>query len=291
MKNDSIITTILKMKNYLIILSVIVILTILIVVLVTTLSKNNYESFLLMTTDYIVLTKIPRDYLIFTQGLLLDQLGYVIESGGLYGESKLIKYKLESPGTVVAQYSLNSNIFAEGATIINETIYQLTWREKKIYLYQNYLTNFSLINVYDMPSEINEGWGITNNNNTLYFSDGSSSIYSVDPYKMKVKTKITVLDKIGNKYERINELEYVKGLIYANIWYSNIIIVINCENGLVERKIDFSDLFEYEQNYSKENLTSLGHVLNGIAYDTKTDNFIITGKKWKHIYVVKLIEK
>ena len=251
-------------------------------------SDESYKK-LLKSQDFKLIRKINREKTLFTQGLVFDDLGFVIESGGLYGESQLIRYNLDKPDDFIATYNLSESMFAEGVTVIKNSVYQLTWMEKTIFKYLNNNTRFDEKVTYELPNEMKEGWGITTKDNkTLIMSDGTQYLYYVNADTMSVISKITVKDQQGLEYIELNELEFVNGTIYANVWYKNIILLINPDDGLIKKILDFTDLVNYEQTFFDLNLEEEGYVLNGIAYDKNTQNFVITGKKWKHLYVVQL---
>ncbi len=255
-------------------------------------STNN----LLETDIYTVEKKIERQNPLFTQGLFTDEEGYVIESGGGYGgQSKLIKYKLDSPNDRLVTISFSDIDFLEGSTMVNRTIFVLTWTQRKIYIYTDLSnqTSHKFVSAKQettfLPKEISEGWGLTYDGKYLIISDGSNKIFFVDfsdLNEFKVVKSITVQDKLGKEYKNLNELEYVDNIIFANVWHQNIILMIDPQTGDVLKVLDFKDLVDYEKNLDSNNF-NFESVLNGIAYDTKSKKFIITGKLWKHLYIVK----
>jgi len=164
-----------------------------------------------------------------------------------------------------------SNVFAEGITILNNTIFVLTWQNKKGYVYD---LNFKKLNEWTYQTE---GWGITHNDRQLIMSDGSEKLYFINPRSFKnVKTLTVTAD--GNPVKRLNELEYINGYIYANIWYSRDIAVIDPKTGFVVRFLDCND-FPVENHPEA--------VLNGIAYNNATGDFFLTGKLWSKIFKVR----
>ena len=251
----------------------------------------------LIETDFYIVDKIvTRDNPLFTQGLFVDSKGYIIESGGGYGMSKLIKYNLESPNKTLASVSFNNQDFLEGSTQVNKTIFVLTWTQRIIYHFTDesdeieHKIKEALPKTINLPSEINAGWGLTYNGEHLIISDGSNKIFFVDfndLNKFKVVRSIQIQDKLGKKYDNLNELEYVDNKIFANVWHQNIILIICPLTGDVLNTLDFQDLVNYEEKLDNQ-ITNSERVLNGIAYDFEKKYFIITGKEWKHLYIVKL---
>jgi len=202
--------------------------------------------------------------------------GYLYESTGLYGESTLRKVDFES-GEVLQIVSLNSGDFGEGLTDWEDTLVQITWRENRGYVYG--LVDFSL---QDQFSYDTEGWGLTHDDERLIMSDGSSTLYFLDPESFQVKDSITVTYQ-DEKVIRLNELEYIQGEVYANIWQTDSIIRINPETGQVTGWIDLEGILP---NVAE---TQDAGVLNGMAYDPETGRLFITGKQWPSLYEIKLI--
>ena len=169
-------------------------------------------------------------------------------------------------------------IFGEGITIFNNKIYQLTWESHKAYQYD--------INKIETPEKTfdwpYEGWGLTHDTSSLIISDGTANIYFVDPTTFKVKSTVAIKDDQG-PVNYLNELEYVNGFIYANVYQTNIIVKINAESGHVVGRLYMNGLLQ--QNDIVANRTD---VLNGIAYDSTTKNFLITGKRWPKMFEVRV---
>lgn len=227
------------------------------------------------STTFHILNIYPHDTEAFTQGLVyLD--GELFEGTGLYGESTLRRVFPET-GEVIQTRYLPPDVFGEGITILNERIYQLTWRELTCYVYD---LDFKLLETFNYPTE---GWGITNNGNYLIMSDGSSNLRVIDPDTFQTTQTITVRYE-GSQVENLNELEYVDGSIYANIWMKDQIAKIDAITGNVVEMIDFSSL--------KDEINTEGiDVLNGIAYNPETGTFYLTGKLWPKVFEVNLISK
>jgi glutamine cyclotransferase len=226
--------------------------------------------------SYTVSNVYPHDTASFTQGLEWHN-GFLYEGTGMKGESKLLRVNLKD-GKAVQQMTLPAEFFGEGITIFNNKIYQLTWQEHKIFVYD--------VKTFKKEKEFSwdyEGWGITNDGKHLIISTGSNSLYFVDPASMKILKTVGVFSNYGPLGE-INELEYVNGKVYANIWNSEYIAVINPESGAVEARIDFTGIL---QKFNKDTYPERD-VLNGIAYDSTTRTFYITGKRWPALFEIKL---
>ncbi len=221
---------------------------------------------------YEIANQYPHDVDNFTEGFEIHG-DVVYESVGLEGKSKLMKYTLGSR-TPLLEVAQPSNIFSEGITVFGDKIYQLTYRSKKGLIYD---MNMKLIKEFDYPAEIAEGWGMTNDGKNLIVSDGTKTVYFLDPENPSkvVRTIAIASDKEG--YDQINELEYHNGSLYSNVWQKPIILQINPANGEVTGIIDLS-------NIAKQNTSGNDDVLNGIAF--KGDNMLITGKNWSKIYEI-----
>lgn len=224
---------------------------------------------------YSVLKVYPHDTTSFTEGLLWAN-DHLYESTGMKGESGIIKAKLET-GKSLLRNKLSNDLFGEGLCILNNKIYQLTWQDHKVFVYD--------MNFKKLPQEFEwpfEGWGMTTNGKQLIISTGSSNIYFVNPETFKIERTLGVSNNNGY-VDSINELEFVNGYIYANVWQSDYILKINAQSGLVEARADLSQVLE------KNNLprTSKTDVLNGIAYNSATQSFYITGKYWPAVFEIK----
>jgi len=220
-----------------------------------------------------VLEEIPRKHIGFTQGFfILD--GKLYESTGLYGKSKIRRINLKTQELEISK-DLPKHIFAEGLTPIGDNqMIQLTWQAKKGIIYDREKLNITKVFSYET-----EGWGITSHGDQIVMSDGSSQLRFLDPETLQVTKTITVT-KAGKEIEHLNELEWVDGYIYANIWMRDEIIKIDPETGKVIASIDCSALLP-ERPLNKD------AVLNGIAYDQEEKAFYITGKLWPVIYKVE----
>ena len=225
--------------------------------------------------NYEIVKEYPHDPKSFVQGFLLEG-NTVYESDGQNGSSRILKYTLGTT-TPIVETPQSDEIFSEGAAIVGDKIYQLTWQNKKGFIYNK--SDLSLISEFAYPNVIGEGWGLTYDNKNLILSDGTKNIYFLD---VKDPSKIVrYISVAGNTeaYDKLNELEYHKGFIYANVWQQPVILKINPANGEVVGKFDFTEI-------AKKHTTNSDDVLNGIAF--KGDNMLITGKNWDKIYEVSI---
>jgi glutamine cyclotransferase len=209
----------------------------------------------------------------FTQGLFFEN-GTFYESTGIYNNSTLRQVELET-GKVLRIYSLPSEFFGEGLTVFGNRIVQLTWKSNQGFIYDK--ETFNLLQVFDYPTE---GWGITYNGSQLIMSDGIASLYFLDPKTFIITGQVEVYDT--DPVTKLNELEYIQGKVYANIWKEDKIAIINPQTGQVTGWIDLTGLIDLE-DYDSDN------VLNGIAYDKEEDRLFVTGKRWPHLFEIDLI--
>lgn len=225
--------------------------------------------------SYEIVKEYPHDPKNFVQGFQLE--GNVIyESDGQNGSSRIMKYNLGTTTPLVSTPQ-PKEIFSEGAAIVGDKVYQLTWQNKKGFIYNK--SDLSLISEFAYPNVVGEGWGLTYDGKNLILSDGTKNIYFLDvndPSKV-----VRYISVAGNTeaYDQLNELEYYNGFIYANVWQKPVILKINPANGEVVAKFDFSDI-------AKRHTTNEDDVLNGIAF--KGDNMLVTGKNWDKIYEVTI---
>lgn len=222
---------------------------------------------------YEIIKEYPHDTKNFVQGFLIEG-NTIYESDGQQGSSRILKYTLGSTEPI-AQTPQPAEIFSEGAAIIGDKIYQLTWHHKKGYIYNK--SDLSLIGEFAYPNVVGEGWGLTYDGRNLILSDGTKNIYFLDPANPSNVVRYISVAGHAETYDRLNELEYHKGFIYANVWQKPIILKINPANGEVVGKFDFTEI-------AKKHTTNEDDVLNGIAF--KGDNMLITGKYWDKIYEV-----
>ena len=228
---------------------------------------------------YKVLNEYPHDPKAYTQGFEYFN-GYIYESTGERGNSSLRKVELET-GKVLKKIDLNKKYFAEGMTILNGKIYQLTWQQKLGFVYD--LENFELEKTFDYEQS-KEGWGLTNDGVKLIKTDGTERMWFINAKTLEEQSFIeTYTNK--RKAEKLNELEYVKGRIYANIWQQNSILIVNPESGAIEGIANLKGLQEKAGQKGDDN------VLNGIAYDKQNDRIFVTGKRWPKVFEIELIKK
>lgn len=228
------------------------------------------------TINYTVVKEYPHDAKNFVQGFQLEG-NTIYESDGQNGSSQILKYNLGSTTPIIATPQ-PQEVFSEGSTIVGDKVYQLTWRNKKGFIYNK--SDLSLVKEFQYPNVMGEGWGLTYDGKNLIASDGTKNLYFLDvndPSKI-----VRYISVAGNTqaFDQLNELEYYNGFIYANVWHEPIILKINPQNGEVVGKFDFSDITKKFTNLDSEN------VLNGIAF--KGENMLITGKNWDKIYEVSV---
>jgi glutamine cyclotransferase len=242
---------------------------------------NNTPNPAPATLTYTIIKTYPHDTTSFTEGLFwLNNKLY--ESTGNYGESELRVNDLAT-GKAEKVVKLSKDYFGEGISIINNKLYQLTYKEQKVFVYDP--TTFKKIKEFEWTT--GQGWGMTHNDSELIIGTGSSNLYFVDPETFKVKHVTGVTDEMG-PVTNINELEYVKGVVYANIWQTNTIIKIDPVSGKVLGKMDMTGLLDKAGASYPASWDAEGDVLNGIAYDPAKNSFYITGKDWPLLFEIKL---
>ena len=229
---------------------------------------------------YEIINTYPHDPTSYTQGLEFYK-GELYESTGQFGESKLRKVDYKT-GEVLKNINLNSGYFAEGLTILDDKIYQLTWKADTGIIYD--VNTFEKLGIfrYDLSKE---GWGLCNNGKSLYKSDGTENIWTLNTTTFTEDDKIQAYTNTG-KIGRLNELEWINGKIYANIYEKNGVAIINPLNGATEGVIDFTPLTKLIANFSAND-----NVLNGIAYNSETETVFVTGKRWDKLFEVKIVKK
>jgi glutamine cyclotransferase len=227
----------------------------------------------------------PHDTSSYTEGLLYQD-GYLYESTGTKGQSTLRKVDLET-GRAIQVAKLDSQYFGEGSAIIGNKILMLTWKDPKVEMVFDKNT-FKLLGP-PQPNNVGvEGWGMTNDGKKLYMDDSTNRIWFLDKDNYQQIGFVDVYDDQG-PIQEINELEYVDGKIYANVYTTDYILEIDPKTGAVLKKIDMSNLWPEAQrpaDYDDNN-----NVLNGIAWDAKGKRMFVTGKKWPHLYQVKFVKK
>ena len=227
--------------------------------------------------SYEVVNVYPHDPEAFTQGLIFKD-GYLYESTGLFGKSSLRKVELKT-GKVLQKKSIERKFFSEGLATNKDQLIQLSWNAGKGFIYN--AETFELTQTFNYPGE---GWGLTFSNNHFILSDGSSYLRFLDENSMQQSRRIQVL-KNGQPVKKINELEMVKGNIFANIWRSDNILIISPQSGVVIGQINLSGLLKKHTNDPR------GDVLNGIAYDAEGDRLFVTGKLWPNLFEIRLIPR
>ena len=226
---------------------------------------------------YEIVNRYPHDPSAFTQGLVYED-GMFYEGTGLYGQSTLRKVD-PSSGEVLFGVRLPDDLFGEGVTVLGDKVYQLTWKAQIGMVADR--ESFELIETFTYPTE---GWGLTHDGERLIMSDGTDSLTFLDPDSLEQVGSIQVFDDTGPVL-RLNELEYVDGEVYANVWQTDRIARIDPGTGQVTAWIDLSGLLSAEEAASP-----IG-VLNGIAYDEKEDRLFVTGKFWPTVFEIRLIER
>lgn len=237
--------------------------------------------------SYTVTKVIPSNQKLYTEGLIFNSDATLLyQSSGLYGQSKLVKMEWPSQTVLLTSY-LNSKYFAEGIAYCGSYLYMLTWKERTIIKYT--YPEMNLVGTLAMPSQMQEGWGLATYSDTqMVASDGTHNLYFLDCNNDLAVTKILPVIN-GNYYvSSINELEFAKGLVWANVYYSNVIYAIDPTTGYVTKSYDMTALVNYEMSRGTLTYTGFesGYVLNGIAYNKVKDNFLVTGKDWGYYYEV-----
>lgn len=236
--------------------------------------------------NFNIIEQLPHQTKSFTQGLFLDETNTKFyESVGLYGKSAIQLVDLKS-GKILKRTDLDSSLFGEGLAELNGKFYQLTWKAGKILVYDK---DFKLIKTLIVKSENNnEGWGLTVVEGQLVMSDGSNLLYFIKDIEKAngevTFTKVIEVKHQGRAVSFLNELEYARGKIFANIWGKNLVVIINPNNGVIESTLDLSKLAEIAKSKSRSKID----VLNGIAWDSYRDEFYFTGKLWPIVFKVKL---
>jgi glutamine cyclotransferase len=224
---------------------------------------------------YKIVNTYPHDAEAYTQGLIFEK-GFLYEGTGLYGDSSLRKVDLET-GRVLQVYNLPRQYYGEGITLYKDTIIQLTLESGKGFVYDK--NSFDLLREFPYSTQ---GWGVTHDGDHIIMSDGTSTLYLLNPETFNTVGRIEAHD-VNGPLDMINELEYVNGKIYANIWQTDRIAIIDPQDGHVTGWIDLSGLMD-TRDYAKP-----VNVLNGIAYDVKADRLFVTGKFWPSLFEIKLV--
>lgn len=217
----------------------------------------------------------PHDRRAYTQGLIFRD-GILWESTGQYGSSSLRKVELKT-GKVIKQISVPRQYFAEGMTVFQNKVFQLTWQEQKGFIYDP--ETFQKQGEFDYTGE---GWGLTHDGHSLIMSDGTNQIRFLDPATLRTTRTISVFDA-GEPISQLNELEYIDGEIYANIWQSDRIVRLDPKSGKILGWIDMTGLLKTKDRTGEED------VLNGIAYDEAGKRLFVTGKMWPKLFEIEIV--
>lgn len=224
---------------------------------------------------FTLLAEYPHDSSAFTQGLITDNTS-VLESTGGYGASVLRRWNLQT-GAVAQQVSLDPDHFGEGIARHGEQIYQLTWKAQVLYVW-----NADDLSAVGRLGYQGEGWGLTSDGSELIRSDGSDRLHFHRPADFQETRSILVKDGT-QPVTLLNELEFIRGEIWANVWHSQRIARIDPTNGQVRSWVDLNGLASAEVRG-----TSAENVLNGIAYDPSTDRLLVTGKRWTRVFEISV---
>lgn len=221
-----------------------------------------------------VVKEYPHDIKSYTQGLFFDD-GTFYESAGQFSESSFRKVDLET-GKIQKKMDFAAKYFLEGSVMLNGRLYLLTWTNKVAFIYD--AKTLEYIQTYSYPRE---GWGLTTNGESLIASDGSSRIYFMDESFKTKKTLNVTMD--GRPVKYLNELEWIDGKIWANVYTTDMIVIINPSDGKIEATVDCTGLLPASKRTQKTD------VLNGIAYNSSTKKIYLTGKYWPSLYEVTLV--
>jgi glutaminyl-peptide cyclotransferase len=225
---------------------------------------------------YQVVRSYPHDRAAFTQGLIVKN-GFFYEGTGMNGQSGLRKVRIET-GEVLQVQPLAEHYFGEGITEFNGAIYQLTWKNGVGFVYD--AATFALQRRFSYKGE---GWGLTHDGTRLIMSDGTARLRLLDPATLQETGGLTVRDA-GRPVPQLNELEFISGEIFANVWGSQRIVRISPTDGRVTGWIDLAGLLSPAERANAD-------VLNGIAYDAATDRLFVTGKWWPRVFEIKLVKR
>jgi glutamine cyclotransferase len=226
---------------------------------------------------YTVVKAYPHDPTAFTEGLQFVE-GVLYEGTGGHGYLSLRKAALDS-GEILQRHdrdNLAPEYFGEGITVFKDKIYQLTWQAHEGFIYSK--DTFELLGTFHYSTE---GWGLTHDGQRLIMSDGTATLYVLDPAALTETGRVSVYDEHG-PVTQLNELEYIHGSVYANVWKTNRIVRIDPASGRVIAWIDLTDLYNGPETQNPE------AVLNGIAYDAQTDRLFVTGKLWPKLFEIKV---
>lgn len=243
----------------------------------------------LYTTDtFDVIQKIKKLEPYYTEGLLFDTPDTLIESGGLYGSSSLVRMDYP-PTTIIKKMNINSSYFAEGIGICRDKLFQLTYRERKIIIYS--YPSLNVIGLLPMDPRMQEGWGMAIfSKDSLVASDGTNRLFFLDCNNNLQITRIINVSYLGTAIDALNSLTFANGYIYANRYWSTNVYKIDPSTGIVAQYYHLSILANMDIRAGTLTLTNFynGYVLNGIAYNSDKDIFVLTGKEWGYYYELNL---
>ncbi|WP_375767240.1 glutaminyl-peptide cyclotransferase [Archangium gephyra] len=228
-------------------------------------------------SGFTVVQSWPHDPNAYTQGLVYRD-GKLYEGTGLNGQSSLREVELET-GAVLRRHPLERQYFGEGIALFKGRLYQLTWRSQVGFIYD--AATFQQVGRFEYPTE---GWGLTDDGTSLIMSDGTSTLRFLDPATLAVRRTVRVTDA-GREISLLNELEFVKGELYANVYMQNDIARIDPATGRVTGWIHLTGLLAPEDQTGNED------VLNGIAYDAARDRLLVTGKRWPRLFHIRLVPR
>lgn len=224
---------------------------------------------------YNILNTYPHNITSFTQGLVYHE-GFLFEGTGKNGQSNLSKINLED-GEVLMSKNMSQRYFGEGIEIVEDKIYQLTWQSHLVFVHDK-----ETFEAVESHYNATEGWGLAYDGSHLILSDGTATLQFMDPETFAPVRKVEVqLD--GNAINQLNELEYINGEVWANVWQTDFILRIDPESGEVNSIVDLTGLSAQTQLGSSE------AVLNGIAWDAGTERLFVTGKHWAHLFEIELV--
>ncbi|MFK8019696.1 MAG: glutaminyl-peptide cyclotransferase [Pseudomonadales bacterium] len=235
-----------------------------------------------VSVGYTIVAKHPHNPKAFTQGLLFDRNDQLLESSGNYGASYIARMQPGSANNIEQQQTIAKQFFAEGLALSNNRLYLLTWKAGTALVF-----NASTLAQTGAYKYKGQGWGLTANAQQLIMSNGSDELQFRNPLTFALQRTLPVRIN-GKALDRLNELEWANGLIYANIWYSDKIVGIDPETGNVVQTLDMSALREEQRREPRNEQTGKADVLNGIAFNAKSGNFWLSGKYWSTVYEIRL---
>ena len=266
------------MKKLPIIVVAVIVIVVLAALMYASLKNNGASTNSTVTYGYTIVNTYPHDTSAFTEGLVYSD-GYLYESSGSgNGAASTLRQVDLTTGKVVQEYTLPAQYFGEGIAVVNDTILQLTWQSNIGFIYDK--NTFALLGNFTYPTQ---GWGLTYDGKELIMSDGSDHLYFLNATTFQPIGEVEVHE--GNAtVPELNSLCYINGSVYANVWMTNKIVIINPETGQVTGSINLTGLPAAVASLSNNNA-----VLNGIAYDSQNSRLFVTGKDWQSLYQIKLV--